>query len=49
MSAAIGGGKGGAMVLQLHLDLRVLHRIFATEIFYQLISPTSCSHLPPPL
>ena len=49
---AIGGGKGGAMGLQPHLILRVLHRILI--FYYKSISCKSISHtwfdcLPPPL
>ena len=48
----IGGGKGGAMGLQPHLILRVLHSIlfFTIEIFSCLsISPTWFDYLPPPM
>ena len=47
---SIGGGKDGAMWLQPHLILRVLHiiLIFTIEIFScQSISPTWFGHLPP--
>ena len=42
---AIGGGKGGAIELQLHLILRVLHRTFIFAIEKSIL----VLHLPPPL